>query len=61
MDDLTNQQKIQKINQIMADYQAKMHALRVKRNQVAENYVQQVANSKANRVVAFLRSLIGVR
>ncbi len=52
---LTDAQKIQKINEILLEFQREMNQLRLKRNQALENYVQQFALQKANQILASIK------
>jgi len=54
---LTDAQKIQKINEILAEFQREMNKLRLKRNQAVENYVQQLALQKANQILASIKQM----
>jgi hypothetical protein len=54
---LTDAQKIQKINEILAEFQREMNKLRLKRNQAVEKYVQQLAWQKANQILASIKQM----
>jgi len=54
---LTDAQKIQKINQILAEFQREMNKLRLKRNQAVEDYVKQLAWQKANQILASIKQM----
>jgi hypothetical protein len=54
---LTDAQKIQKINEILAEFQREMNKLRLKRNQAVEDYVQQLAWQKANQILASIKQM----
>ena len=55
---LTNRQKIEKINQIIADFEREMNLLRLKRIQIAENYVQQFANNRVQQILNYLKQSV---
>jgi len=52
---LTDAEKIRKINEILLEFQREMNQLRLKRNQAVENYVQQFALQKANQILASIK------
>ncbi len=55
---LTNSQKIEKINQIIAEFEREMNLLRLKRIQIAENYVQQFANNRVQQILNYLKQSV---